>query len=183
MSERGALLKLVPAARPPDAPPEFSALFRRNYAWVGALAARLCGRSSDVDDIVQDVFFLCARKMSSIASDRDAKPWLRTVTVRVVRKRLRRQKWRAWFRSSDDGLGDLPYRGMAPDESAMVGRLYAALRELPVQERLAWTLRHVEGESLDEVARHSECSLATAKRRIAKAARWLEEKGHVAAEA
>ena len=183
MSRRSALLELVPAAPPSDAPPQFATLFRRHYAWVAALATRLCGRSGDVEDIVQDVFFLCARKISSIASEGDAKPWLRTVTVRVVRKRLRRQKWGAWFRSSDDGLEDLPYRGLAPDEAVTIRRLYAALRELPVEDRLAWTLRHVEGETLEEVALHSECSLATAKRRIAKAARSLEERGYVAAEA
>jgi RNA polymerase sigma-70 factor (ECF subfamily) len=87
-----------------------------------------------------------------------------------------------WFRSSDDGLTEVPYRGLAPDERAMLEGLYVALGKLPVEERLAWTLRHVEGASLDEVAIGCECSLATAKRRIAKAATSLREDGHVAAE-
>ena len=42
--------------------------------------------------------------------------------------------------------------------------------------RVAWTLNYVEGETLEEVARLCGCSLATAKRRIAAAQRFIEEK-------
>jgi RNA polymerase sigma-70 factor (ECF subfamily) len=41
----------------------------------------------------------------------------------------------------------------------LVGRLTS-------DERIAWSLRYLEGESLEEVAEHCRCSLATAKRRI-----------------
>jgi RNA polymerase sigma-70 factor, ECF subfamily len=192
MSQVRPVLKLVPASpagvgATPNPPglqdkPELTTLFRLHHGWVAGLAARLCGRSGDVEDIVQDVFFLCARKIGTIPTMADARPWLRTVTVRVVRKRLRRRKWSAWFHSSDEGLTELPYRGLAPDESAMLERLYGALDRLPVKERLAWTLRHVEGATLEEVALGCECSLATAKRWIAKAAVTLKEGGHAASE-
>lgn len=43
------------------------------------------------------------------------------------------------------------------------------LESLPLEERLAWSLRHVEGHALEEVAAACDCSLATAKRRIAAA--------------
>jgi RNA polymerase sigma-70 factor (ECF subfamily) len=49
------------------------------------------------------------------------------------------------------------------------------LDELPAAERLAWTLRHVEGERLEQVARQCGCSLATAKRRIAAAQDAIEQ--------
>ena len=186
MSPPQTTLKLVPrAALVPDgaARPDFATLFELYHPWVAGLASRLCGRRADVDDIVQDVFFVCARKLGTISSVAEAKPWLRTVTVRVVRKRMRLQRWGAWLRSSDDGLTELPYRGLSPDEHAILQSLYRALAALPVDERLAWTLRHVEGASLEEVAEGCTCSLATAKRRIAKAALTLKEKGHDAAEA
>jgi RNA polymerase sigma-70 factor, ECF subfamily len=177
-----AMLKLVPAPRAPEALPDFAEIFRLHSPWVAAMAARLTGRSGDVEDIVQDVFFLCARKIGTIATLADAKPWLRTVTIRVVRKRLRRRKWGMWFRSSDDGLLELPYLGLLPDERAMLQGLYSALGKLPVEERLAWGLRHVEGATLEEVAVGCDCSLATAKRRIARASTMLREEGHVVAQ-
>jgi RNA polymerase sigma-70 factor (ECF subfamily) len=174
MAPARATLKLVPLPADPQAKPEFNHIFRLHYAWVAALAARLAGRAGEVEDIVQDVFFHCARKIHTIPTVADSRPWLRTVTVRVVRKRLRRRKWAAWFHSSEDGLADLPYRGLGPEERTMLHGLYAALDKLPLDERLAWTLRHIEGATLDEVALGCDCSLATAKRRIAKASVTLE---------
>ena len=50
-----------------------------------------------------------------------------------------------------------------------MSEVYGALDGLPARERVAWTLRHVEGESLEQVALLCDCSLATAKRRIASA--------------
>jgi RNA polymerase sigma-70 factor (ECF subfamily) len=41
--------------------------------------------------------------------------------------------------------------------------------------RIAWTLRYVEREKLEEVARLCGCSLATAKRRIAATQAAIEE--------
>ena len=55
------------------------------------------------------------------------------------------------------------------ESRALLARVYRALDDVPVKERIAWTLRHVEGESLDRVAALCGCSLATAKRRIAAA--------------
>jgi RNA polymerase sigma-70 factor (ECF subfamily) len=183
MSPARATLKLAEPPRAADTTsPDFATLFSLHHAWVAALAARLTGRSSDVDDIVQDVFFVCARKLDTIRTMADAKPWLRTVTTRVVRKRLRRRKWTSWFVSSDEELPHLPYRGLAPDERAMLEGLYAALEKLPVDERLAWTLRNIEGFSLEDVAVGCSCSLATAKRRIGKASLALQEGGHIASE-
>ena len=65
--------------------------------------------------------------------------------------------------------------GASPEHGALLARVYAALDALPVEQRLAWTLRHVEGEGLDEVARLCGCSLATVKRRITTAHERIQE--------
>ena len=121
MGPARATLKLVPASpgqgRPAPAGAagvDLPTLFNLYYGWVAALAARMSGRTGDVEDIVQDVFFQCARKIDTIPTVADAKPWLRTVTVRVVRKRLRAEKWRAWFRSSDEGITSSPIKASRP---------------------------------------------------------------------
>ncbi len=43
------------------------------------------------------------------------------------------------------------------------------LDQLPVRERIAWVLRRLEREPLETVAELCNCSLATAKRRVAAA--------------
>ena len=54
--------------------------------------------------------------------------------------------------------------------------VYRVLDELPVDDRLAFTLHHIEGEKLEVVARLCRCSCATAKRRIARAQQAIEER-------
>jgi RNA polymerase sigma-70 factor (ECF subfamily) len=44
-----------------------------------------------------------------------------------------------------------------------------ALGTVPADARIAWALRYLEQEPLEDVARICGCSLATAKRRIAVA--------------
>lgn len=63
----------------------------------------------------------------------------------------------------------------SPEERLLLARVYAALDRISVDERLAWSLRHLEGERLDEVAALCGCSLATVKRRIASAQQTLKE--------
>ena len=50
---------------------------------------------------------------------------------------------------------------------------WAEKLSLPADERIAWTLRYVERHRLETVAVMMDCSLATAKRRIARAQRFL----------
>jgi RNA polymerase sigma-70 factor (ECF subfamily) len=52
---------------------------------------------------------------------------------------------------------------------AAVRKLYGILDELDAEARLAFVLRHTQGLELTEIAEALGCSLATAKRRLAKA--------------
>jgi RNA polymerase sigma-70 factor (ECF subfamily) len=63
----------------------------------------------------------------------------------------------------------------SPHTRAQLAQIYALLRTLPTDERIAWTLRYVEGNELDIVARLTDCSLATVKRRISRAQKFLQE--------
>jgi RNA polymerase sigma-70 factor, ECF subfamily len=80
------------------------------------------------------------------------------------------------------GLGGSAAVGVAPavDPAAspvdklLLRAVYQVLEEIPVDDRLAFTLHHVEGEKVDVVARLCGCSPATAKRRIARARAIIE---------
>jgi RNA polymerase sigma-70 factor (ECF subfamily) len=65
--------------------------------------------------------------------------------------------------------------GARPEARAELRLVDRALARMPPAERIAWVLRHVEGETLEDVARACGCSLATAKRRIAAAEARLAE--------
>ena len=151
-------------------------LFRSKSRYVAAIAFRLLGRDDEVDDVVQGVFVACVQARDKLDPSQSITGWLATVTVRVCGKRLRRRRLRRLI-----GLdGDASYENVAaPDADPALRihleRVYRALDRLPWQERVAWTLKHVEGEPLEVVANRCECSLATAKRRVAAAHETLRK--------
>ena len=171
------LLRLAPPLADPvdGAAVSFEALFRRYAGYVAGLAARLLGSGdSDLDDVVQDVFWLASRRIAKIPDLTQARGWLATVTTRVVRRKLLRRRFRAFFHASPVNV-DVAARGASAEEHAMLARLYEVLAGLPTEQRLAWSLRYLEGEPLDAVAAACGCSLSTAKRRVNAAKNVIDE--------
>jgi RNA polymerase sigma-70 factor (ECF subfamily) len=169
MNARQSHLRVVRPSEAPSGPIDFDTLFRRYASYVAGVAARLLGRDDhEVEDVVQDVFWIASRRLDRIHSLEAARPWLVTVAVRVVRKRLRRRRWRLAFQSQPEVI-EVPASGTTAEEYAFLQRMYRVLDTVRPEDRLAWLLRHVEQERLEEVALACGCSLATAKRRIAAA--------------
>jgi RNA polymerase sigma-70 factor (ECF subfamily) len=159
----------------PGGPVEFNELFARYGGYVARLASRLLGSGdTDVDDVVQDVFLLASRRLPTIADLIQARGWLATVTTRLVAQRLRRRRFRRLFHAPRRGQV-VPAPGATPEQRALLRRLYEVLETLPTAERVAWSLRYLEGEPLDVVATTCRCSLATAKRRVSAAKKVIDE--------
>ena len=157
------------------APVRFEALFESYSGYVAAVAARLLGSGdSDLDDVVQEVFWLASRRIATIPDLIQAHGWLTTVTTRVVRRKLKRRRFRALFHAAPRKL-DAPTRGATAEEYALISRLYEVLESLPVDDRIAWSLRYLEGEPLDAIATACGCSLSTAKRRVGAAKEVIDE--------
>ena len=72
-------------------------------------------------------------------------------------------------------LDSLASPAASPHTRAQLAQIYALLRTLPTDERIAWTLRAVEGHELEACAKLTGCSLATVKRRISRAQRFLDD--------
>jgi RNA polymerase sigma-70 factor (ECF subfamily) len=104
------------------------------------------------------------------------KGWLARVTVRSARKRLRTRSLRRLIGLDEPVVYErVADSGASAEERAVLARVYRVLEGMPANQRIAWALRHIEGEPLENVASLSGCSLATAKRRIAAAAQIIEE--------
>ncbi len=157
-------------------PVRFEALFERYSGYVAAVAARLLGsEDSDLDDVVQEVFWLASRRIAKIPDLIQARGWLATVTTRVVRRKLVRRRFRASLFHAAPRKVDAPTRGATAEEYALISRLYEVLESLPIDQRIAWSLRYLEGESLDAIAAACGCSLSTAKRRVGAAKEVIDE--------
>ena len=152
-------------------------VYRDHAGYVAAIGYRLLGRNHEVDDLVQDVFVEACKGLETLRRPGAVRGWLATIAVRQVGRRLQLKRMRRTLGLEREPLEphDVAGKGIAPDDQATLGRVYAVLEEVPVPERLAWTLRHVQGEKLERVAALCSCSLATAKRRIAAAHEKIKE--------
>jgi RNA polymerase sigma-70 factor (ECF subfamily) len=161
------------ATRPP-----FEQIYRRFSRYVAAIVLRLDPRTPDLEDIVQDVFLEAARGLDGLRDPRSTKAWLATVSVRLVRRRLRARKMWRWL-GLDDGASLRPMpvdAGTSPIDRLLLAAVYQVLEEVAVADRVAFLLHHVEGETLDVVAAMCGCSLATVKRRIQRAQQAIERR-------
>lgn len=175
MGTRGqAALRIVGTFEATASFHDIDGVFRVYSRYVASIALRLLGRDDEVDDIVQDVFIDAMRGLRELREPAAIRAWLATVTVRRTRRKLRLRRLRAFV-----GIDDAPdfeqlARSAGQGDALLIVRAYRVLEELPVDDKIAWMLRHVEGESLEDVARICGCSLATAKRRIARVQATLD---------
>jgi RNA polymerase sigma-70 factor (ECF subfamily) len=154
----------------PRREPTLAEVYALHAHYVGAIASRLLGRAGEVEDVVQDVFALAVRGLRRRDNGQEIKGWLAKVTVqRCVRQLRLRRFWEFVDTKPAQAYEPMAEPSAGPAERHLVAEVYRALDRLPANERVAWTLRHVEAESLQDVATLCGCSLATAKRRIASA--------------
>jgi len=150
--------------------------FRRHSAAVASIGFRILGSRAEAEDLVQDVFLRARRWLDRIDEPAALRGWLMVVAVREARHRLRVRRLRAVFRVDDaPSYLDVADSSASPLERALLAEVYRLLDRVTIEGRLAWTLRHVQGMTLPEVAEHCACSLATAKRRIASVQQTIEE--------
>lgn len=153
-------------------------VFRRYAAYVAATAHRLLGRDEEVDDTVQEVFVVAVRSLHKVRDPEAVKGWLACIAVRVVRRRLRWRWAKRMVGIDAGGRQDIVDRSASPEHRALLAQVFQILESLPSSDRIAWSLRYLQGERLEDVAQQCGCSLATAKRRIAAASRVMEEVLH-----
>ena len=155
-------------------------VYRRYGRYVAAVIFRLEGRQAEVEDLVQEVFLAATRGIARLQQPEAIRGWLATIAVRVVRRHLRRRRLRA-FLGRDGGADytNLVDPSASPMDRLILNAVYRVLDEIPADDRIAFCMHVIEGETLDAVARLCGCSCATAKRRITRAQQAIEERmGH-----
>jgi RNA polymerase sigma-70 factor, ECF subfamily len=151
-------------------------IYRRYCRYVAAVILRLDGRNAEVEDLVQDVFVQAARGLGRLRQPEAIKGWLATIAVRTVRRRLRlRRAKRLLGLDRDASAATVIDPAASPVDRLLLRAVYRVLDGLPVEERLAFALHTIEGETMEAVARLCGCSFATAKRRVARAQKAIEE--------
>lgn len=156
----------------------FEQLYRRHAQFAFKLAVRLQGSGQDIEDIVHDAFLKAQARIGSLLDPGSFRGWLGSIVVNEVRLRLRRGRLLRALRlqsSEPIDLDSVASEAASPEVRAQLAQVYGMLRLMATEERIAWTLRFVERHRLEEVAELTGCSLATVKRRLLAAQRFLAE--------
>ena len=166
---------LVERAREHDRGAE-SLLYRRHAGPLLAMTARLLRSSHLAEDTVQDAFVRAFERLHQLKDPSMFRSWLLSIVISMVKKRLRRQRLLTWV--GLEALTDVALDQQAASHLSVEARnelkaLDARLKELPAAHAVAWSLRYVEGEKLEDVAVAMKKSLATTKRYIAAAERHV----------
>lgn len=151
-----------------------AALYRRHASSVASLALRLVRDRDEAKDVLQDTFLRAFEILGQLEDPSRVGAWLRSIAVRQAQRRIRRGRRRRALgigRAPETiPLEELAGRDIDPSARLQLRRVDAVLQQLPDRARLAWTLRLIEGETLEDIAALLSVSLATVKRDL-KAAR------------
>lgn len=148
-------------------------LFLRHFSAVAGTVARLLGDVAEAEDVVQDTFAAALVELGHLRDPSAFRAWLVQIAVRKVHRRFRRRRLARIFGleagEPEGGIAELAAETASSEQRAELMLLDRVLRTLAPADRIAWSLRYIEGQLLEEVASSCGCSLATAKRRIAAA--------------
>lgn len=148
----------------------FSPLVRR-------MLRRTLGPGAEVDVLLHQVFLRVVEKLSALAEPTQLRPLVVSVTVRTLHAELKRQRVRRLLRlpSATTSAADAADGAAHSDTaSSALSALYRILDGLDAHARLAFTLRHFEGLQMAELASAMDASIASAKRRLARASAHVQ---------
>lgn len=137
-------------------------------SYVAKIGRRILGSSSEVEDLIQDVFLATLKDIHKVKDPARLRAWLATVTTRMAKRRRFRSSLRPTLNHEDpEQLFELAVEETGSPESTadLAGNIQRVL-SLPDELRTPWVLKHVEGRTLQDVAHQCDCSLSTAARRI-----------------
>lgn len=142
-------------------------LYRRE---VWRVLVRVLGADHEIEDLHQEVFVYAFRGAASFRGEATLKTWLSRIAINRARKTIRSRRRRWWLRFMPSG--QLPETGTASpnDEAAAQARaVYELLGQMSADEQVVFTLRFIDGRTIDEIASMMEVSAGTVKRRLRRA--------------
>jgi RNA polymerase sigma-70 factor (ECF subfamily) len=163
----------MPAQAAAAPPAELVALYRAHFQFVWRSARRLGVPPAALDDVVQDVFLVVARRLAEFRGESSVKTWLFAITLRVVREH-RRSTFRHLRRVealAESGPAEATDPIARSDAQRLLLRL---LDRLDDDRRSVYVLAELEGLTAQEIADGLRLNVNTVYSRLRSARAQLE---------
>ena len=183
------MLRLVPASPPADGARDqaddvrlvaalkareagaVEALLRRYGSHLRRVLTRVLGSDdTETPDVLQEVAVIAWQSIGRLSDPLALKAWLTQIAVFTARgliRRRHRQRWLSFFEDVPDR--SVPWASPEMQEAARA--VYRIFDRMPVDERIPFALRMLEGLELEATAEACGMSLATVRRRLVRAER------------
>ena len=158
----------------------FRALVERHSRSVFRLAFRMTGNEQDAEDVVQESFLRAYRQLGRFESRANFGTWLYRIVANCSVDLMRSKQARhdqARGESLDDVMempaADVPGPERMAQSAEIQRRVEHALDGLSPLERAAFTLRHYEGRSIEEISSALGLGTSAAKHSVFRAVKKL----------
>ena len=148
-------------------------VYQRELDYLIGSLRRLGVPSSDIEDVLHEVFLVMLTRWADYDRARPVRPWLFGIAFRVAssqRRKGTREVLSEHFETEDPGA--------RPDESALAVQnralLLKALAQVPMERRAVLIMHEVDETSMRDIASQLGIPLFTAYSRLRKARRELD---------
>jgi RNA polymerase sigma-70 factor, ECF subfamily len=166
VGDDAALMQALRAGHPGAA----ASFYDQHAAHVQRTLRAALGADEDIPDLLQEVFI---RALDGIGKLRDlerVRSWLTTIAIFVARGQIRLRSRRNWLRVfSPERTKPVAMDQPSSEARIALREVYDVLDGMPVDERMCFVLRFINGTTLPDGAEACNTSLATFKRRLARA--------------
>jgi RNA polymerase sigma factor (sigma-70 family) len=149
----------------------FEKIVGEHHAEIHRYISCVVSRAEETDDLLQKTFVHAFRARRSLPPHANVRPWLFAIATRLCRSHLRAVRARAVQAPRPERPTGLSRS--APSDGLANVELAAAIRRLPVLERLAFAMRKLHGldyeaigASLDRTAESARTHVLEAMRKI-----------------
>jgi RNA polymerase sigma factor (sigma-70 family) len=133
----------------------------------------------DADEITQEVFIQVFQSIKSFKGDAKISTWLYRITISKALDYLKKQQRKKRFGFVDyfwsgnknevDEAKEFYHPGVAMENKEMASQLFKAMKQLPNNQRIAFTLHKLEAQKYGEIAVIMNISLQATESLIARA--------------
>jgi RNA polymerase sigma-70 factor (ECF subfamily) len=160
----------------------FRTLVERHSRYLFGVAQRLTGSATDAEDVVQEAWLKAHRQLAKFEERADVRTWLHRITVNCAIDLIRARRHREDSHDPADldtaTVGDVAHDSCPTPERLAEGaeiqrRVGEAMARLTGLERAAFTLRHLEGLSIEDVGAALGLKTSATKHSIFRAVRKM----------
>jgi RNA polymerase sigma-70 factor (sigma-E family) len=142
----------------------FAALYRSCYRRLVLTAYALTGDLGEAEEVTQEAFALAYGRLDRVTAADSPEAWIRTVTVNLARRRLRRRAMLDRILRRTRPEPELP-----AEPAGEYLDLHRAIQTLGDQQRIVVVLHYLADLPVDEIASIVDIPVGTVKSRLARA--------------